>query len=73
MAVLLLIIQKKSFGGPLDEVVPGFSAVPQQKSLRLDPSNETAKHQTEFDLQLSGEQAPDIRSKHAHHFIPGKH
>jgi len=29
--------------------------------------------QIEFDLQLSGEQAPDIRSKHARHFIPGKH
>ena len=54
MAVLLLIIiKKKSFGGPLDEVVPGFSAVPQQKSLRLDPSNKTARHQTEFDLQLA--------------------
>jgi len=29
--------------------------------------------QIEFDLQLSGEQASDIRSKHARHFIPGKH
>ena len=73
MCVVWWSFNLASFGGPLDQAVPGFSAPPAKVpavgsikqngrtsnklnpicSLRLDPSNKTAKHQTEFDLQLA--------------------
>jgi len=74
MAVLLLIIKKNHLEALLMRLCRAFRLYRSKSPCGwIHRTKRQNMKQIEFDLQLSGEQAPDIRSKHAHHFIPGKH